>query len=219
MAAIPASAFTVAALVEHYRKERMPTRYSTRRSYNVWLDRHVLPRWGALTITAMQAQPVELWLRSLPLAARSKSEIRALMGRLLACAMWRGDIPTQFNPMKLVQVPGASKRTRKPRSLTVEEFQKMLAELSEPFRTIALVCACFRLRISECLGLRWSDVDWLNSRLSVERGIVCQEVGDCKTEYSGRTMAIDPAMLAVLKSWRQQSQFAANSDWIFASPV
>ena len=53
----------------------------------------------------------------------------------------------------------------------------------------------------------------------MERGIVCQEVGDCKTEYSGRTMAIDPAMLAVLKAWRQQSQFAANSDWIFASPV
>jgi integrase len=219
--ASPASAapLTVAALVEHYRSERMPTRYSTRRSYNVWLDRHVLPRWGALPITAMQAQPVELWLRSLPLAARSKSEIRALMGRLFDCAMWRGDIPTQFNPMKLVRVPGASKRTRKPRSLTVDEFQKMLPHLSEPFRTIALVCACFGLRISECLGLTWGDVSWLDTKLSIQRGIVRNRIGDCKTVGSEQSLFISPEMLEVLKTWRQTTQFAADSDWVFASPA
>ena len=30
-------------------------------------------------------------------------------------------------------------------------------------------------------------------------------------------MAIDADLLAVLKSWRQQTQFAADGDWIFAS--
>ncbi|MBZ5550459.1 MAG: site-specific integrase [Acidobacteriia bacterium] len=213
------TALTVAALVEHYRVQRMPTRYSTARSYNVRLNLNVLPRWGALPITAMQAQPVELWLRSLPLAARSKSEIRALMGRLFDCAMWRGDIPTQFNPMKLVRVPGASKRTRKPRSLTVDEFQKMLPHLPEPFRTIALVCACFGLRISECLGLKWCDVDWLNTKLSIQRGIVRNRIGDCKTVGSEQSLFISPEMLDVLKTWRQTTQFAADSDWVFASPA
>jgi integrase len=121
--------------------------------------------------------------------------------------------------MELVRIMGATKRQRKPRSLTVEEFQRFVAQLNGPFRTIALVCISFGLRISECLGLRWSDVDWLGSRLSVERGIVRQVVGDCKTEYSGRTMAIDSAMQDVLKAWRQQTQFAADTDWIFASPV
>jgi integrase len=216
---ITTSILTVAALVEHYRSERMPTRYSTRRSYNVWLDRHVLPRWGALPITAMQAQPVELWLRSLLLAARSKAEIRALMGRLFDCAMWRGDIPTQLNPMKLVRVPGASKRTRKPRSLTVEEFQKMLPHLPEPFRTIALVCACFGLRISECLGLKWGDVNWLDTTLCVQRGAVRNRIGDCKTAGSQQSLFISPELLDVLKTWRQTTQFASESDWVFASPA
>jgi integrase len=32
-------------------------------------------------------------------------------------------------------------------------------------------------------------------------------------------MAIDPAMLAVLKAWRQETEFSGNGDWIFASPV
>lgn len=220
VAASPAPAVSnVAALVEHYRKERMPTRYSTRRSYNVWLNLYVLPRWGALPITDLQAQPVELWLRSLPLAARSKSELRALMGRLFDCAMWRGDVPTQLNPMSLVRVPGASKRTRKPRSLTVEEFQKMLPHLPEPFRTIALVCACFGLRISECLGLKWGDVNWLDAKLSIQRGVVRNRIGDCKTVGSEQSLFISSEMLDVLKTWRQITHFASESDWVFASPA
>jgi integrase len=133
--------------------------------------------------------------------------------------MWRGDVATQRNPMELVTIKNASKRTRQPRSLTVEEFQKFIRELQEPFRTMALVGVCFGLRISECLALKWSDVDWLNCKLSIERGIVRQRIGDVKTVYSGRKMSIDAEMLEVLKAWRHVTQFSAAEDWMFASPV
>jgi integrase len=76
--------------------------------------------------------------------------------------MWRGEIPTRRNPMELVTIKGATKRLLQARSLTVEEFQKFLAHLEEPVRTIALICVCFGLRISECLALKLSDIDWLN---------------------------------------------------------
>ena len=52
---------------------------------------------------------------------------------------------------------------------------------------MALVCVCFGLRISECLALRWSDVDWLNGMLRVERGIVEQNVDDVKTDESRKS--------------------------------
>jgi len=133
--------------------------------------------------------------------------------------MWRGDIQTQRNPMELVSIKGATKRTRKPRSLTVEEFQRFVQQLEEPFRTIALVCVCFGLRISEALALKWSDVDWLGSTLHVERGIVRQQVGDVKTDLSRRQMSIDRELLGVLKRWKQTTQFGQPADWLFASPV
>jgi integrase len=101
----------------------------------------------------------------------------------------------------------------------MEEFQKFAAQLEEPFRTLALVCVCFGLRISDCLALKWSDVDWLNGNLRVERAIVRMRVGDVKTIYSGKLMAIDAEMLTVLKAWRQATQFAAEDDWIFASAL
>lgn len=150
---------TVTTLVEQYREEKMPQRLSTRRGYNAWFNNHVLPRWGACAITELQARPIELWLHSLVLAPKSKANMRGLVHQLWEHAMWRGDVPTQRNPMELVTIKGSSKRTRQPRSLTVAEFQKFIVHLGEPFRTMALVCVCFGLRISECLALRWADVD------------------------------------------------------------
>jgi integrase len=77
-----------------------------------------------------------------------------IAGRLLKNAMWKQDIPLQVNPISLVTVKGASKRVRQPRSLTVEQFRLLVSHLKEPFGTMALVCVCFGLRISECLALR-----------------------------------------------------------------
>jgi len=62
-------------------------------------------------------------------------------------------------------------------------------------------------------------VDWLNSKLSVQRGIVRQRVGDVKTIYSNRKMSISAEMLEVLKLWKQTTQFSKNEDWMFASPA
>ena len=112
-----------------------------------------------------------------------------------------------------------ARRVRRPRSLTVEEFRKLVEHLEEPFRTIAIVCVCLGLRISECLALKWSDVDWLHGMLCVERGIVHQVVDDVKTPESQRLMHINSEMLDALKAWKQQTEFSASEDWIFASPV
>jgi integrase len=215
----PSDVPTVAALVEQYRAEKMPTRYSTRRGYDVYLRHRILPQWGTCPITTVQARPVDLWLQSLTLAPKTKAEIRGLLRIVWEFAMWRGDVPTQRNPMELVTVKGASKRRRKPRSLTVAEFQKFIVHLEEPFRTVALVCVCLGLRISECMALKWSDVDWLNNKLSVQRGIVKQHVDDVKTIGSEQRMTIDASMAEVLKLWKQISQFSASEDWMFASPA
>lgn len=210
---------TVRTLVEQYRAEKMPRRAMTRQGYNTWLNHYVIPKWGDCALQELQARPIDLWLQSLALAPKSKVHIRGLVRALWDFAMWRGYIPTQRNPMELVRIKGATKRTRQPRSLTVEEFQRLICKLEEPFRTIALVCVCFGLRISECLALRWSDVDWLNGVLCVERGIVHQVVDDVKTPESQRSMYIDSEILEALKMWKQRTPFSGTDDWMFASPV
>jgi integrase len=210
---------TVRSVIERYEAERMPCRHSTARVYRSFLLNHILPEWGDKSISALQPRPVELWLRKLRLSPKSKTHVRSLMHGLVEFAMWAGLLEISRNPISLVQNTGATRKTRKARSLTVEQFQALLKELHEPFATLALLSVCLGLRISEALALKWADVDWLGSQLSVRRGIVEQVVGDVKTEGSARSFVLTVQLLERLSTWKQQSNFSGAEDWIFASPI
>lgn len=210
---------TVRAITARYESERLPARFSTARMYRSWLHKHILPQWGETQITDLQPREIELWLRNLALSPKSKAHIRAMLRIILDYAMWRGVMDVARNPIELVMVKGATKRTRQPRSLTVEEFRMLVTKLAEPFRTMAQVAVCFGLRVSELLALKWSDVDWLNGKLHIERAIVMQNVDEVKTVASRRQMTIAKELLDILARWRQVTQFSADTDWIFASPI
>ena len=207
---------TVEALVMQYRIERMPQRTATRRSYSVWLD-HILPKWGSGPITDVQPRPVQLWLESMALSPKSRTCVRSLLRILWDYSMFRGDVPVSRNPMELVRIKGATKRVREVRSLSAEQFQKFTDQLSDPFRTMALVCGLRGLRISEALALKWSDLDWLNSELRIERGIVSGRVDDTKTECSRTTVQLSAEVVEALKLWKQTTKYSNPEDWMFAS--
>jgi integrase len=84
---------------------------------------------------------------------------------------------------------------------------------------MALLSLCLGLRASELLAFRWRDVDWLNGKLNVERGIVNQIVDDVKTDGSRRRMTLAQELLTILGTWKQNSQFQGDENWIFASPL
>src|SRR5438309_2015523 len=79
---------TVSAIAARYKAERIPTRFSTARMYRSWLHNYILPRWGAIRVDDLQPREVELWLRNLALAPKSKTHIRAMLRILVDFAMW-----------------------------------------------------------------------------------------------------------------------------------
>jgi integrase len=131
--------------------------------------------------------------------------------------MWRSDVPTARNPMELVSIKGVTKRVRKPRSLSVHEFQLLLEQFERHlrFRAFVLVAVSFGLRISEALGLKWQDVDWLGKTICIQRGVVKQIVGDVKSAHSARTMVCASARCAQVMA--AINRVSAEVDWVFAS--
>lgn len=209
---------SVTSIVLAFRNEKMPERFSTRRGYESWIRNHILPKWGDQPLTELKARPVDLWLKSLPLSQKSRTHIRVVISRLWKFAMYAELVSNQPNPMSLVEIPKASRPSREP--LTVREFQLFLDKLTEqPYRIMSLVSISLGLRISETLGLKWGDIDWLDSTLQISRGMVQQHEGETKTEESKRKMALDPGLLEELKAWRQATQFSKDENWMFASPV
>ena len=57
--------------------------------------------------------------------------------------------------------------------LTPEQAYAMVRNLREPVRTLTLLAAGTGLRISECLGLQWQDVDFANAMIYVRRTWTC----------------------------------------------
>src|SRR6267143_5890223 len=74
-------------LIEHFRQRELAAdnewkTLSTRVTYEGYLRKWIVPRWGATNLSAIRAVEVELWLCTLPLARASRAKIRNLMSVL-----------------------------------------------------------------------------------------------------------------------------------------
>lgn len=201
------------AVIERYRREELPERFSTRVAYESVLRNRIKPKWGSVHLQQIRALEVERWLGSLSLATKTKANIRNLMHLLFECAR-RWDL-TNTNPIELVRQ--SSKRSKTPRRLTIEEFRALLLELTEPHRTMAILAGCLGLRISEILGLQWADVDLLNSKLSIRRSIVQGHIGPVKTAYSEADLPLSADIGKALTQWYSRADYRADGDFVFAS--
>jgi integrase len=74
------------------------------------------------------------------------------------------------------------------------------------------------LRVGELLALKWNDIDFQKSQISVTRSIVMQRIGDCKTEASRKPVPMDLRLASALYNWRMISPYPRPDDWILASP-
>lgn len=200
-------------LIERYLREELPERFSTRISYLSILKRHVKPKWGTFQLDRIRTLEVEKWLGSLPLAPKTKANIRNLMHLLFQCAR-RWEL-VERNPIELVRQ--SPRRRKTPRRLTIEEFRAVLAELPEPCKTMAILAGCLGLRVSEILGLQWGDIDLLRSTMSIRRSVVQGHVGAAKTIYSEAELPLSSEIVAALTEWYSQAAYRADGDYVFAS--
>ena len=132
--------------------------------------------------------------------------------------MWRGHVPVQRNPLELSPCQGPVSARESPAASSLTSFRSWCHIFTSRSSDCSRLCCLWATHIG-AIGLKWRDVDWLKGRLTVERGIVRQIVDEVKTENSDTAMTIAPELLAVLKAWKQATEFAGADDWIFASPV
>lgn len=209
---------SVAMLVEHYRQKELgedsSKTYATCRTYEGYFRKWILPRWNTYRVKDVKSVAVEEWLRSLKLSNGSKAKMRNIMHAVFNHAVrWEW---YDRNPITLVRQ--SSKRSKIPIVLTLEEVGALLHLLKEPARTAVFLDVLTGLRVGELLALKWSDIDFEKSQISVTHSIVMQHVGDCKTEASRKPVPLDLRLAEALYNWRRMSPYPRPEDWVFASP-
>jgi len=192
---------TVVDIYNHFRQRELSTEtswrtYSTRKGYEGYLNKWVIPRWGERILASIRAGEVELWMRSLLLARSTCAKIRNVMSVLFNHAIRHG--LCGINPIRLVRQ--SAKRKKIPLVLTRDEIHRLIAALPLKESTLVFLDAGTGLRMSELFGLKWGDVRFQTGEISVIRSIVMQVVGPCKTEASQKPIPM--ALASLRRSWR-----------------
>ena len=115
------------------------------------------------------------------------------------------------NPFDKVIKPKSRQTQRKGNFLTKEELKEFLklaktATLSYFFPLVHLM-SYTGLRQGEALALKWSDIDFENKKITVNKTAARikekQTLQTPKTKNSKRVISIDPNTLSILKSWKK----------------
>ncbi len=204
---------TVGALIDRFMEEYAPMRCRkpTQKLYRSLFEKHIRPKWGSEFVHRVKTVAVEKWLEEYPHSRQVKSHVRNLMHTLYQAAMrWE---MVERNPISLVRQ--SRKRLKTPRVLTPEEFKALLAELSEPYKTMVITIACLGLRVCELFGLQWGDIDFENLTVKVQRSYVEGEIYPTKTEASASELPLDPDLAALLLTHRARSEYSSSADFVF----
>lgn len=211
-------------LAEHFKQHDMKDgrAYATVACYEHIIEDYLVPRWGNRPALGIETLEVERWLKSLHgqgLAWPSLDKIRRIMGVIYKHGQRHKLIPKgeQHNPLALVRC----KTKGNYEAITVDETQakSILDNLRRhpAVYTLAVLAAGTGLRISECLGLRWSDVDFDKQQIHIRRGWVLRRVSELKSETSRNTVPMHPLLAAVMQEWKQETAYSDLNDWVFPS--
>jgi len=131
-----------------------------------------------------------------------------LLRSILDQAYREGDIET--DPTKSV------KRVQEPKTkidpLSEEELSLFLAKVDKHYKPIFTTLAYTGARPNELQALRWGDLDWHKTTISISKGRVRGKEGLPKTKSSEREIPMVPIVETELMRLRDESTVRATSD-------
>jgi integrase len=86
--------------------------------------------------------------------------------------------------------------------LTPAEMRKLLDATVAPWRMPIMIAAFTGARQAECLGLKWSDIDWTRRTAEIRRQWRRGAFYEPKTKASRRSVELPDELVLVLKLWR-----------------
>lgn len=211
-------------------------RRTTRSDYARMVEKHLIPALGGLKLAEIKTGDIDGYVASKRKAGFGPQTLGLHITRIvqiLDSARKRGLVAEN--------VAKDAARPRVPRSRwailspveiasVLRAFGELIAEAGsdeerawrETCRTMFLALVYCWLRRGELLGLRWRDVELAHPdgpRLHVRQAWVRGAVSDPKTDESGRTIALAPAVSEALWEHRRSSRYVGDDDLVFPHPL
>lgn len=215
---------------EWFENGRARWRLSTRNGYRVALNAHLLPRFGAMSLSAITTDHIAAFIAERKDAGAADSYIAANLRPLngvFKLALRRRLITA--NPVAALLPEERPKPARRTRHIwTPDEIRRLLNAARElgarpgnvfDYTTLLLVAIFTGMRIGELLGLRWHDVDF-DARVIRVRHQLCRETRTLiapKTAAGLRDIPIPELLISHLRLYRMASKFSQGECFVFCS--
>ncbi len=171
---------------------------STAQNYASAINKHILPVFGDKRMSAVTSLELRTFAASLKgLSKTTIGDIFSVLRNSFALAAADGVIDR--DPMIAVKKPSATSTHR--RDLTEAETKAVLKVASSNDHGLLLKLLYYTgARRGEVLGLKWSDIDFKNGLIHIERDIdyVTNSEGDVKSECSVRDVPLAYPLRAAL---------------------
>ena len=181
------------------------------------LELHIMPMIGTTKLNRLTVPAVRQFADRLRWEGRSKALTRMVvvsLGSILADAQERG--LAMSNPVRELKRQGGKRASniaearRAPLAIGVDipapiEIRSILGAAVGHVRRRALIAtaALTGLRSSELRGLRWQDVDFAKTSITVwQRADAWGHIGEAKSKAGYRTIPVPPLVINALREWK-----------------
>ncbi len=188
--------------------ENKDIKYNTLRGYKVNVNNHIIPSIGNIYIQKLTSYNINDMIDDLKKKGLGATSIRYVLRNLNGIIEF--SIKRQWlknSPMSEVDRPRPKPFKSQPYS---KEELKRLIDVSKgtDFEYIIRIEAETGLRIGELLALTWSDIDFINNTISINKTIVYKVGKGCtssspKSEKSNRTIPVTEDLIIALEDFKK----------------
>lgn len=199
-------------LCEIYFAEYAPNKLKkvTAEHYKSNVKNHIAPVFGNRKLKDITTSDVSAFLTGLDRKPSTANKIKIVFHSILkyavsqkyiaenpcSGAVWKENVEKDYEKIENV--------------LNLQQAQKMMELLDEysTFNTIIKLLMMTGMRAGECLGLRWSSIDFENKTIFIDKTLSYAEnqwfLSTPKTARSTRTISMDDAIIAILKKHQEE---------------
>lgn len=192
---------------------------NTQDNYRNILDKHIFPSIGQYKLKAVKAGTLQDLLIEKFEAGYAKQTLAIIKG-VLNKGFMMAVFPYQYlnnDPTRYVTMPKYDLKEWKDKGelkiISMEDFKliRNYVSVSDPFYLPMMISFQTGLRRAEVCGLEWSDIDFEENTLSVERIMIgtkgsSYEIGTPKTKASYRTIVLGSTLTALLKKMKNRQK-------------
>ena len=200
-------------------------RPATQVTYRNAVETHLRPRWGRRRLDSISVDEVAALVRELRAGGRAEWTIAGVItaaNRILKFAKrrmsWHGQNPV--SELDRGERPKVSAASRRP-IFKGDQLAQTLAAAREPFKTLFAIGSVTGARMSECLGLVWSDlaiIDLDAAEVRFEYQVDRQgRRQPLKTEESRRIVEIPRQLALMLVAHKLRSPDTRPTAFVFAT--